>query len=367
MPSPCNLPAGRKPHSAALLPIVAALLCTGALVASAAADPVITLFRVKGGVSTSARALNNNGMVTGEFYNEHDPNHPDRAVGYQRTPDGKIVRFDHQHAAQFRPVAINDAGQIVGTFYHSLDHYLGLSFIYSAGTFEAFHVPHAIETDASAINNNGVVAGHYIEKFTGLDHGFIRAADGTFTTFDVRGKSFRPTFFVNQINDNGDVAGYYGSDSAPIFGFVRTADGKFANIDEPHAGHSDTSQGTLVHAINAAGVIAGEYYDSQYLGHGFIRTANRKYIEFDPPGWGGDTQVTHISNNGDVAGQFADVNGVYRTFIRDSSGKFTVFDAKPKNLEFATVDGFNDLGVVAGTTCNGFTSTTKCEGFIRTP
>ena len=70
-------------------------------------------------------------------------------------------------------------------------------------TFTTFDVPGAVGTFPFAINNNGDIAGLYTTSAGNT--GFIRKADGTFTSFDlssVNGSVFK----VEGLNDSrGDV------------------------------------------------------------------------------------------------------------------------------------------------------------------
>lgn len=352
-----------KRHATRVL--FAALLGGVAIVPAAKADAGYTNFSVHQSQSTAARAINNSGAVTGEFYTESQK-HPDRAVGFLRKANGRIKIIDHQNAAQFNPKAINDAGDIAGTFYHSLKHYVGLSFIISGGTFTAFGVPHAIETDTYTINNNGAAAGQYFDE-KGY-HGFVRAPDGTFDIFNI--KVEHPVFEFGRLNDNGDLAGDYGTPIEPWVGFIRDAAGKLTFIREPKAS-TGRDQGTQLRTINNSGVVAGQYFDSNNLVHGFVRSADGTFTEFDPPGWAGDTEISQINNKGDIVGEFVDINGVYHGFLRDSAGDFTVVDGPTDRLDFTFIGGISDSGVIGGSTChtiivNGF-QTDKCVAFIRTP
>jgi hypothetical protein len=353
------------PRCGAILPMLAALLCGAATVPAAEADPAYTNFIVHDSQSTAVRAINNSGDVTGEFYTE-SKKHPDRGVGFLRKANGKIATIDYQHAAQFDPKAINDAGEITGKFYHSLDNYVGLSFVISGGTFTAFGVPHAIETDAFTMNNNGVIAGQYFDR-KGY-HGFVRTPDGVFDTFNI--KVEHPIFEFGRLNDNDDLAGDYGTPILPWVGFIRNAAGKMIFIREPKAA-TGRDQGTQIRSINNSGVVAGQYFDSNNLVHGFVRSADGKFTEFDPPGWAGDTEVSQINNNGDIVGDFVDANRIYHGFLRDSTGKFTIVDGPTDDVDFTFIGGISDSGVIGGSTChpiviNGI-QTDKCVAFVRTP
>jgi hypothetical protein len=53
-------------------------------------------------------------------------------------------------------------------------------------------------------------------------------------------------------------------------GFLRARDGTITTFDAPEAGTFD-GQGTFAFGINPAGVIAGFYVDTSNVYHGFLR------------------------------------------------------------------------------------------------
>jgi hypothetical protein len=53
-------------------------------------------------------------------------------------------------------------------------------------------------------------------------------------------------------------------------GFLRNANGAFTTFDPPGA----ALIGTVPTNINPMGTIAGYYYDINFIGHGFLRAAN---------------------------------------------------------------------------------------------
>jgi hypothetical protein len=76
---------------------------------------------------------------------------------------------------------------------------------------------------------NGAVAGYYYHNNDA--RGFIRAPDGTITTFEAARKS---QTYAYGINSAGAVIGYYAENNAGIFhGFVRTPDGAITSFDAP--------------------------------------------------------------------------------------------------------------------------------------
>ncbi len=75
--------------------------------------------------------------------------------------------------------------------------------------FSAFDAAPGVQTFATSINGRGEITGFYYqdpEEFQ--THGFVRAVDGTITTFNVFGNYGTPTFPVG-ISSSGKIMGFY--------------------------------------------------------------------------------------------------------------------------------------------------------------
>ena len=77
--------------------------------------------------------------------------------------------------------------------------------------------PGSIETNATAINVTGEVAGDYEKGPSDKTFGFVYS-DGTYSTINIPGSV---DTFVTGINASGDVTGYYYTNSA-TYGFIAT-------------------------------------------------------------------------------------------------------------------------------------------------
>ena len=68
---------------------------------------------------------------------------------------------------------------------------------------EQFDVPGATITYADDMNASGALVGSYVDA-DGVYHGYLRGADGSFTTFNAPGSLSDPEYlFVNAISDAG--------------------------------------------------------------------------------------------------------------------------------------------------------------------
>jgi hypothetical protein len=130
------------------------------------------------------------------------------------------------------------------------------------GTFTAF-------TDG--LSPAGAIAGNYTDR-SNVSHGFVRAANGKITTFNVKGAGTGSGqgSFSTGITPAGTIGGEYLDGSNVFHGFVRAACGKIKTFSVKGAG-TGPGQGTFAGANNPAGAIAGFYLDGSNVFHGFLR------------------------------------------------------------------------------------------------
>jgi hypothetical protein len=225
-------------------------------------------------------------------------------------------------------------------------------------TFTPFvDLTNSVYIQPQAINPAGVVTGWYYFADFRFHHGFVRALDGTITTFDL-GSDTQP----QAINQAGTITGFYTDQFGSIQGFVRAPNGNVTTLKfssnvqafgiTPAGATTGTylnsgifsgfilrpgatlptsfdvpSQGTPVtvtaaNGINPAGAVTGYYNDSSGQ-HGFLRTQGGSFIVFDPQGSGVVTGVSFpvaINSAGAITGWYQDVNVNIHGFIRASNG-----------------------------------------------
>jgi hypothetical protein len=184
-----------------------------------------------------------------------------------------------------------------------------------------------------ASTRGGVIVGTFYDvNFVG--HGFLRAADGSITTFDV--PSAVNGTYPSGINPAGVVMGTFADVNFVGHGFLRAIDGSITTFDVPSA-----VNGTNAVAINPAGVITGIYTDGSFVSHGFLRDRHGAFTTFDPPtpgfidafapfSFGPDLSITA---EGVITGTYFEFipgnpfGGNFRVFVRATDGSFTTFDA----------------------------------------
>jgi predicted membrane protein len=316
------------------------------------------------------------------------------AHGFVRSASAAVTTFDAPGAGSTSsikgslvslqgtiPIAINTNGTIVGTYLDSRSCYHG--FLRAAsGAITEFDVPGATTTypctpDAGfrvgtkpiAINSAGIITGTYADSSGGY-HGFVRATNGTITTFDAPGGTtgvcggFCRTIPTG-IDTAGDIVGSYADSNEKHHGFIRPANGGIVTFDIPNAAAGkDASpsdyEGTVATSMNDSGTVIGTYTDANIVRHGFIRSASGATTSFDNPGAGTGGLGNHIHEGtaglsidtaGDVVGVYLDANAAYHGFLRLASGAITTIDAPGAGtnaLEGTVAFHVNDSGQIAG-------------------
>jgi hypothetical protein len=274
------------------------------------------------------------------------------------------IIFDPPGSTVTRPTSINAQGAITGTsnaqnspgFLRAPDGSF-TTFDAPDGSFTTFDAPGATFTFPASINRVGTIAGSYTDA-NFVAHGFLRSPDGTITTFDPpgsRGDPFGPGSGAAAMNDAGEITGSYQSNTT-IHGFLRSRHGTFTTFDPPG------SVGTFPASINAEGAITGTYSDGQNI-HGFLRARDRTITTFDVPGPSSNPNPIGINQAGEIAGSYLDPQGNYsHGFLRARDGTFTTFDVPAAAQTVPT--GINSKGAITGSYDDAQYVT---HGFLRAP
>jgi hypothetical protein len=241
-------------------------------------------------------------------------------------------------------------------------------------------------TQSIGINSAGAVTGFYADS-NNVVHGFVRAPNGNFTTFEAPGAGsenvtgFQCTesgclgqgTYAIEINSGGAVTGFYADSEDVLHGFLRTPDGKFTTFDAPGAG-TGVGHGTSPAGINDNGVIAGYYEHANRTYHGFVRAPDGTITGFDAPDAGtGAGQGTSPAWNGSInaagaiSGNYTDKNGLGHSFVRAPDGAITEFEAPGaatgNDLPGTEAYAINAAGAAAGAYWDAsFVS----HGYVRT-
>jgi hypothetical protein len=241
-------------------------------------------------------------------------------------------------------------------------------------TFITFDVPGVTNTFPTTINKNGVIAGYTqpgelarnagtqpgeLARNAGTmqtrrrrsawvpadgNFGFVRAASGTITTFDIGGQE---SIEVTDINNKGEITGIY-TDQFGQGCFFRDTGGNIAVA----AASGITFQCS---AINVHSIVVGTFNDSSG-DHGLIWNGSTLHQDiFDVPG-ASNTVANDVNDNGFITGFFTDAGGNVHGFIRSPDGTVTAFDAGSSTNPL----GINSAGFVVGIAG-------KPSSFVRAP
>lgn len=187
------------------------------------------------------------------------------------------------------------------------------------------------ETEATAINNKGEVAGWYCCGYHG-DRGFTR---------DVNGNDSPATWdcYTNEAYGNNDLGQTVGESSAPDgacsgLGYVLNSDGSGQSFDRD-----------IPLDIDNLSRMAGSYEDTSYNSHGFYYDSSGRQ-QFDYPG-AANTVVSGINESGQIVGCYygswhSDGHG----FLRNPDGTLTQIDIP--GAAGTCASGINDSGQVVG-------------------
>jgi uncharacterized membrane protein len=239
-------------------------------------------------------------------------------------------------------VAINNAGDLVGTFFDKGGSQHG--FLLSQHVFTTIDAPGATATVAYGINDGGQIVGT-----NGLGAGFLYTiSDQTFTTIEDGGAVTSPA----GINNSGTIVGSVVIGSPGTYDGFELINGTYSTISAPE------SQSTFFSGINNAGIIVGDYVDSSgKCCPSFLYNGSR-FHQLTIPGLPSAT-VIGINDEGAMVGYYLGGSGVQFGFVY-SNGKVQRL-ALPRASVYAS--SINNSGVVVGY----FLRDGGAHGFLWTP
>jgi hypothetical protein len=312
-------------------------------------------FQVPGANLTSPSSINDSLTVAGSYSTLNG-----FTGGFVRTAYGQITTIDvgQVYTGQLR---INAAGDIAGIY----EDVSGLSrgFVRSGnGSVTTFNPGGAAgSTQVTDINDAGTVIGIYLPTKTDPpSQAYLRAPDGTITTFTVPGSA---SVFPWSINDLGEVTGTYTYDNGDqVGGFVRSPGGMVTTFTY--------SDGIVPLAINMAGTTTGWYGPPVGNFAGFVEAPNGTITPFSMPGTGAlDTLSMGLNNAGFIVGSYNVVSGspvqgpgeYTYGFVRSPEGVISSFSVP--GASSTTAVAINNSNAVTGWS----DSTLNPGGFIRVP
>jgi len=186
---------------------------------------------------------------------------------------GKITNIDDPEGVSTICFAINTTNHIVGDYFDTSGNPHG--FEYTAGKFTDIPGPSsALSSDASGINDAGVISGDFFSGTDRTHHGFVLKG-GKYKQLDVPGAT---TTFGGGINAAGLVTLIWGD----AVGYTQSSlynGKKYTSINVPGAAL------TVAQAINTAGDIVFFVLDPYGVEHAALKKGNDYFIFDDPKGF----------------------------------------------------------------------------------
>jgi hypothetical protein len=300
---------------------------------------------------TTPYVINASGATAGYSTDANNVDH-----GFLRAADGTITVFDVAGAST-DAISLTSSGAISGNYFDTIGH--RHAFLRARdGTITTFDVPGSIATVGENINSAGTISGLYrVTLNPNVLLGYVRARDGSITTYDFA--SFNPPGFYDPtvvptcadqcMNEAGTITNGYSDLNTVVHGYLRAPDGTITTFETPWAG-TVAFEGTVPQAINTGGAVTGFYIDAGDVVHGFLRGSDGTFTSFDPPG-SIDTEPHGINPSGAITGPYVDGNFVVHGFVRASGGTFTSFD--PPGSIFTFPFGMNPSGAITGVYLDG--------------
>jgi uncharacterized membrane protein len=273
------------------------------------------------GAGTNANGISNVGTAIG-FTIDDDGNFHNFTANPLRSAKLQVLNLNGSTIAM--AFGINKEGVVAGTDDN------GNAFSLSRGKMTTFIPTGGTSATAFGINDEGTIVGQYATDMA--TPGFIRVNGKTFVT--INAPSGPNAVNAQGINDRGQVVGFYVGNDDQDHGFtVNEGAGKKVTTSLTGTAIADptipavpgepgaTFVFSQILGINDHGIAAGYYGDSTTSQHGFLYNTNTgKYTFLDDPSEAFDygvevTQITGITNSGEITGFYSDANGVFHGFV----------------------------------------------------
>jgi uncharacterized membrane protein len=219
-------------------------------------------------------------------------------------------------------LGVNSSGTVVGTDGN------GNAFYLNKGKLKTFIPEGGMSAVAFGINDNGTIVGQFVTSTA--TPGFIRVNNKSY--IQINAPSGANVVNAQSINNKGLVVGFYvgtdGNDHGLMANEKAAKNGVVTGtaIADPTIPTVPGEPGATfvfsqVLSVNDHGIAVGYYGDSTTSQHGFIYNTNTgQYTFLDDPSEAFDngvevTQITGITNSGEITGFYSDANGVFHGFV----------------------------------------------------
>jgi probable HAF family extracellular repeat protein len=212
----------------------------------------------------------------------------------------------------------------------------------------------AVQVFPTGINNRGVIVGEYVRPDV-RESGLRRDPDGTITTFDVPGAAGTE---ATDINDRGIISGAYSEDT-PIVNNSARPRGFLLDGTKLTTIEVDDAVVTTVNGINNRGQAVGAYMDSAGALHGF-RWEQGRITTIDIPS-AANTTMIDINDRGQIVGTTTDADKTSTRGFLWEDGRVT--DIRVSDAAVTTPQRINERGQIVGFTADD-PDLTGARGFL---
>jgi hypothetical protein len=267
---------------------------------------------------TTMDGISNAGMTVG-FDTDNNGNLHNYVVNVKKMT---VTELNIDGSMKANANGINASGTVVGTDGN------GNAFIEAKGKVKTFIPLGGSSAVAFGINDKGTIVGQYTTSTT--TPGFIKVNNKKY--IEINSPSGPDVVNAQGINNKGLVVGFYMGTDGQVHGFMANeksakngvltgtaiADPTIPTVQgEPGA----TFVFSQILGIDDHGIAVGYYGDSTTSQHGFIYNTNTgQYTFLDDPSEPFDngvevTQITGITNSGQISGFYSDASGVFHGFV----------------------------------------------------
>jgi probable HAF family extracellular repeat protein len=213
------------------------------------------------GVQTQVIGINDTGVTVGFWSTQNKKNMSDNNFGFYDV-NGQFHNVVYPGSLRSKPpvtqlLGVNDADIAVGFFNGPQGNAHAFEFSIRGHWFRRLHIPGAVSSTATGINNRGEIVGFFTTK-SGATKGFVITARGAIIEFSIPRASSTMAFGVN---DFGEIVGTFmrgSGNNAKSFGFTWKPGRGYTVVNDPLG-----SGATTLNGINNAGDLVGFYTDAK--------------------------------------------------------------------------------------------------------
>jgi hypothetical protein len=233
-----------------------------------------------GSLQTQVTGLNDFGVTVGFWSDQNTANQMNDNFGFY-TWGGHFHSVNFPTGNNASPpvnqlLGVNDWGVAVGFYTDAKGNNHGYTYSITRHRFRSVRIRDATSLTASAINNDGDIAGFFTGS-GGVTKAFLLRPDGGLTTLAFPGAASTQAFGVN---DSREVVGSYtigSGTNAKTFGFTWSRHTGFKVVNAPQG-----LGATTINGVNDAGNLVGFYTDAAGNTHGLLWAASHRMAPFAP-------------------------------------------------------------------------------------